>query len=133
MLPTAYPCIVTPHTNQPQQDAFGQKKLPIWGGKDCEGVTVTPAHEEKLKIGNIGVTALHTPCHTQDSICWFMEDGEQKVVFTGDTLFISGELAVRSVAAWRQRTDGGNRLWEVFRGDGGTDEQGAKCCACGAA
>ena len=34
--------------------------------------------------------ALHTPCHTQDSICWFMEDGNQRVVFTGDTLFIGG-------------------------------------------
>ncbi|KAL2114544.1 hypothetical protein VUR80DRAFT_4527 [Thermomyces stellatus] len=71
------------------RDAFSQK-LPIWGGKDCDGVTLTPAHEEKLKIGDIDVTALHTPCHTQDSICWFMQDGQHKAVFTGDTLFISG-------------------------------------------
>ena len=34
--------------------------------------------------------ALYTPCHTQDSICWYMEDGSEKVVFTGDTLFIGG-------------------------------------------
>lgn len=55
-------------------------------------MTLTPAHEEKLKIGDIDVTALHTPCHTQDSICWFMQDGQHKAVFTGDTLFISGEF-----------------------------------------
>lgn len=61
------------------------------GGKDCQAVTKTPKHEETFKIGHgISVRALHTPCHTQDSICWFMEDGKDKVVFTGDTLFIGG-------------------------------------------
>ncbi|CRL27639.1 Beta-lactamase-like [Penicillium camemberti] len=38
----------------------------------------------------IGVKALHTPCHTQDSVCYYMQDGDQRVVFTGDTLFIGG-------------------------------------------
>ena len=67
------------------------KDLPVIGGKDCEAVTRTPKHDEKFKIGSaITVTALHTPCHTQDSICWFMEDDTEKVVFTGDTLFIGG-------------------------------------------
>ena len=61
-------------------------------GKDSEAVTKTPAHKETFKIGQgITVTALHTPCHTQDSICWYMEDGSEKVVFTGDTLFIGGK------------------------------------------
>ena len=67
------------------------KDVPVIGGKDCEGVTRTPNHDETFKIGSaISVKALHTPCHTQDSICWFMEDGADKVVFTGDTLFIGG-------------------------------------------
>ncbi|RAH46402.1 glyoxylase [Aspergillus brunneoviolaceus CBS 621.78] len=66
-------------------------KLPVIGGKDCQSVTQTPAHGETFRIGErIAVTALHTPCHTQDSICYFMQDGDQKVVFTGDTLFIGG-------------------------------------------
>ena len=34
--------------------------------------------------------ALHTPCHTQDSICYYFQDGDQRAVFTGDTLFIGG-------------------------------------------
>lgn len=42
--------------------------------------------------------ALHTPCHTQDSICWFMEDGDERVVFTGDTLFIGGRAAAGGVS-----------------------------------
>ncbi|RAL14618.1 Metallo-hydrolase/oxidoreductase [Aspergillus homomorphus CBS 101889] len=66
-------------------------KLPVIGGKDCQSVTQTPGHGETFKIGDrISVKALHTPCHTQDSICYFMQDGDQKVVFTGDTLFIGG-------------------------------------------
>ncbi|KAL8946701.1 MAG: hypothetical protein Q9222_006935 [Ikaeria aurantiellina] len=70
---------------------FKDLKLPVIGGKDCEAVTKTPQHEETFKIGQkINVKALHTPCHTQDSICWLMEDGDDKVVFTGDTLFIGG-------------------------------------------
>ena len=35
-------------------------------------------------------TGLHTPCHTQDSVCYFLEDGTGRAVFTGDTLFIAG-------------------------------------------
>ncbi|KAE8335317.1 hypothetical protein BDV24DRAFT_144118 [Aspergillus arachidicola] len=66
-------------------------KLPVIGGKNCQSVTQTPAHGETFKIGErISVKALHTPCHTQDSICYFMQDGEERVVFTGDTLFIGG-------------------------------------------
>ncbi|KAF8545395.1 beta-lactamase-like protein [Trichophaea hybrida] len=65
--------------------------LPVLGGKDCAAKTTTPAHEETFKIGDsITVTALHTPCHTQDSICYFVQDGDDKAVFTGDTLFIAG-------------------------------------------
>lgn len=69
-------------------------KLPIIGGKSCDGVTKIPAHGESFKIGDrISVKALHTPCHTQDSICYFMEDGDQRAVFSGDTLFIGGEFS----------------------------------------
>ncbi|KIY04220.1 uncharacterized protein Z520_00914 [Fonsecaea multimorphosa CBS 102226] len=70
-----------------------QTDLNIIGGKDCEMVKETPSHGSKFTIGkNIHVTALHTPCHTQDSICYFMEDKStnERVVFTGDTLFIGG-------------------------------------------
>jgi hydroxyacylglutathione hydrolase len=55
-------------------------------------VTKTPAHGETFNIGDIKVKALHTPCHTQDSICFLFEDGNEKVVFTGDTLFVGGKF-----------------------------------------
>ena len=68
-------------------------KVPVIGGADCEAVTKTPSNGSKFNIGkDIEVTALYTPCHTQDSICWFMEDKakDERVVFTGDTLFHGG-------------------------------------------
>lgn len=67
--------------------------LPIIAGKDSELVSYTPSHNEIIDLGdNISITALHTPCHTQDSICYYVKDSKagQKAVFTGDTLFISG-------------------------------------------
>ncbi|KAB8343032.1 hypothetical protein FH972_022626 [Carpinus fangiana] len=67
--------------------------LPIIGGKDCEKVTQTPSHKSTFTLGkNIEVTALHTPCHTQDSICYLFHDkaSGERAVFTGDTLFIGG-------------------------------------------
>lgn len=76
---------------------LGTPKLNIIGGKDCDGVTQTPKHEEVFKIGDISVKAIYTPCHTQDSICFFMEDATGKAVFTGDTLFIGGECNWSSI------------------------------------
>lgn len=67
--------------------------LPIIGGVNSELVTYTPSHQEVIDLGdNISITALHTPCHTQDSICYYVKDTKtgDRAVFTGDTLFISG-------------------------------------------
>ena len=48
-------------------------------------VLVQLKHNDKFKIGSLDVTALHTPCHTQDHICYFVEDKakDQRYVFTG--------------------------------------------------
>ncbi|KAK6584993.1 hypothetical protein PZA11_003217 [Diplocarpon coronariae] len=87
------------NTHHHRDHAGGNKKLlaqaefqgkPVIGGKDCEGVTQTPKNGEEFKVGDIAVKALYTPCHTQDSICWFMQDGTGKAIFTGDTLFHGG-------------------------------------------
>jgi hydroxyacylglutathione hydrolase len=68
-----------------------QYSVPIIAGKDSPKVTKTPEHGSTWKLGDsITIKALHTPCHTQDSICYFFEDGNDRAVFTGDTLFIAG-------------------------------------------
>lgn len=67
--------------------------LPIIAGADSPLVTFTPKHMEKITLGeNLQITALHTPCHTQDSICYFVHDTktESNLVISGDTLFNAG-------------------------------------------
>lgn len=72
------------------------EELNIIGGKDCDKVKQTPANGQGFNIGDIKVTALYTPCHTQDSICWLMEDSTGKAIFTGDTLFHGGKTLYRT-------------------------------------
>lgn len=53
-----------------------------------------PAHVakdgEELKLGKITIKVLHTPGHTMESSCYLLrdEEGNDKALFTGDTLFI---------------------------------------------
>lgn len=71
----------------------GSEGLPVYAGKDSEQVTYTPKHKETLQLGSdIEITALHTPCHTVDSICWYAVDKKtkEKALFSGDTLFTAG-------------------------------------------
>lgn len=80
------------------------KELPIIAGRESPLVTRVPEHGSGFTFGSINVKALHTPCHTQDSICWHFTDNTDKTgtpkdameqrtknaVFTGDTLFSGG-------------------------------------------
>lgn len=61
------------------------------------GPTARPAFDahiafdgEEFKVGDITFTVIHTPGHTLESTCYLLTDesGEQKALFTGDTLFI---------------------------------------------
>ncbi|CUA70843.1 hypothetical protein RSOLAG22IIIB_04325 [Rhizoctonia solani] len=68
---------------------------PVYGGSDSvPALTHTVKDGDTFSIGeNIKVKCLATPCHTQDSICYYVQDTakpEQKGVFTGDTLFLAG-------------------------------------------
>jgi glyoxylase-like metal-dependent hydrolase (beta-lactamase superfamily II) len=42
-------------------------------------------HKDTFSVGNLKVTAIHTPCHTQDHICYYVEDKakNERCVFTG--------------------------------------------------
>lgn len=67
------------------------------GAKIVYGPTAQPQFEaiiatdnQEFKIGNCVVRALHTPGHTLESTCYLLidENGTQKGIITGDTLFI---------------------------------------------
>lgn len=71
----------------------GNMKIPCYTGTDSKYSTHVPKHGEILKLGSdIEIKALHTPCHTQDSICWYAKDLEtnEKALFSGDTIFNLG-------------------------------------------
>ena len=48
------------------------------------------ADGEEFRIGNLTLTALHTPGHTLESTCYLLknEEGKEQALFSGDTLFI---------------------------------------------
>ncbi|GIY60263.1 hydroxyacylglutathione hydrolase, mitochondrial [Caerostris darwini] len=70
-----------------------KKNLTIYGGDErIEALTNKISHNEILKIGDIVIRCLHTPCHTSGHVCYFIdcETIPEPICFTGDTLFIGG-------------------------------------------
>lgn len=68
---------------------------------------------EVFRLGEISITALHTPGHTPESTCYLLKDAQGKdyCVFTGDTLFVGDvgrpdlldgnpELNTEKMAGW---------------------------------
>lgn len=45
---------------------------------------------EKIRLGSLCLTAIHTPGHTDDSYTYVLEHANQHYAFTGDTLLIRG-------------------------------------------
>ncbi|ODN81725.1 hydroxyacylglutathione hydrolase, variant 1 [Cryptococcus amylolentus CBS 6039] len=68
--------------------------LKAYGGSaQSPGTNIVVKDGDTFTIGDdISVKCHHTPCHTQDSICFYLEDKKtgEKGVFTGDTLFLGG-------------------------------------------
>ncbi|CCK68748.1 hydroxyacylglutathione hydrolase GLO4 KNAG_0B03060 [Huiozyma naganishii CBS 8797] len=64
----------------------------VGGSKLSPGVTDIPEHLHKYQLGDIEILCIRTPCHTQDSVCYFARDTttNEQCVFTGDTLFTAG-------------------------------------------
>lgn len=44
-------------------------------------------HGDRIKMGNSSLEVIHTPGHTPGSICFEVNDGDQRLLFAGDTLF----------------------------------------------
>ncbi len=63
----------------------------IYGPKAETGFDALIATDGQVfELGNITITALHTPGHTPESTCYLLKDeaGKDYCVFTGDTLFV---------------------------------------------
>ena len=60
-----------------------------------QGIATTDAGE-KLRFGALEVSPLHTPGHTAGMLSFFVSDGGESAVFTGDTLFKNSVGGVRA-------------------------------------
>lgn len=63
----------------------------VYGPDAQTGFTAHIATDgEELEVGKIRFRVLHTPGHTMESTCYLLidEEGKEKALFTGDTLFI---------------------------------------------
>ncbi|KAF8630358.1 hypothetical protein AX15_002925 [Amanita polypyramis BW_CC] len=84
------------HSGGNKEFALRYPSAPIYGGSDkVQGLTKLVKDKDEFTIGkNIHVKCLATPCHTQDSICYYFTDRADSSfpggIFTGDTLFIGG-------------------------------------------
>jgi len=72
-----------------------KSKLPgvkIFGGvfDNVSACTNPLKHNDDFTIGSINVRALHTPGHTKGSISYYCTEGDNGLVFTGDTMFVGG-------------------------------------------
>ena len=54
----------------------------------AEGITGTFKDGDSIPFGRYGIQAIHTPGHTDDSYCFYLEKEPQGWLFTGDTLLI---------------------------------------------
>ncbi|OCB84182.1 hydroxyacylglutathione hydrolase [Sanghuangporus baumii] len=70
-------------------------KAPIYGGSEQGSANTIVKDKVEFSVSEqLNVKCLATPCHTQDSICYYVTDKANPAqpggVFTGDTLFIAG-------------------------------------------
>jgi glyoxylase-like metal-dependent hydrolase (beta-lactamase superfamily II) len=63
---------------------------PLWAPFDIPPSVpaVDLAEGGEIRFGELRLTVLHTPGHTEGSVC--LLDGDQRVLFSGDTLFAGG-------------------------------------------
>uniref|UniRef100_A0A182FBW9 hydroxyacylglutathione hydrolase n=1 Tax=Anopheles albimanus TaxID=7167 RepID=A0A182FBW9_ANOAL len=67
-------------------------ELLVYGGNDdrIDRLTNRVGQDDTFEIGKLRVRCLSTPCHTTSHICYYIETDQDRVVFTGDTLFLAG-------------------------------------------
>lgn len=60
-------------------------QLTVIGGDDrIDGLTVMiDTHGVDLQLGSLNIKCLRTPCHTTGHVCYYVNDGQDDVVFTG--------------------------------------------------
>jgi glyoxylase-like metal-dependent hydrolase (beta-lactamase superfamily II) len=66
--------------------------MPIAGHAELPSVDRPLQHEERIQLADATIRALHTPGHTWDHVCYFLE--QERAVFAGDLVAGAGSLVV---------------------------------------
>lgn len=73
-----------------------EESIPVYGGDDrIPALSHKIGDNDMIHFGeSLNIKCIFTPCHTTGHICYFVTDlndsSQTPVVFTGDTLFLSG-------------------------------------------
>ncbi|KAJ2845826.1 Cytoplasmic glyoxalase II [Coemansia erecta] len=66
-------------------------ELAVYGGDSRVPAMTQQLHDnDTFTLGSLSIRAIKTFGHTTSSICYYIEDGDDRVAFTGDTLFVGG-------------------------------------------
>jgi glyoxylase-like metal-dependent hydrolase (beta-lactamase superfamily II) len=55
------------------------------------------ADGEVLRLGRLAVTVLATPGHCRDHMAYLVEDGDQRLLLSGDALFSGGRISLQNI------------------------------------
>ncbi|KAI6177060.1 Hydroxyacylglutathione hydrolase-like protein [Aphelenchoides bicaudatus] len=71
---------------KPKAEIYGQDKARI------PNLTTEVTDKQIIQWGDIAIQCFSTPGHTTSHVCYYLQDSKnnQKALFTGDTLFLSG-------------------------------------------
>lgn len=71
---------------------IGRTVKVIAGSGNSPAASDIPKHLQRYSLGDLEITCIRTPCHTQDSVCYHVKDSDtnEQALFTGDTLFTAG-------------------------------------------
>jgi glyoxylase-like metal-dependent hydrolase (beta-lactamase superfamily II) len=72
------------HTNGNEEVEKLTGKRPVLFGETDSATGIMVKDQARFPLGELEILILHTPGHTEDSICLYVGDA----VFTGDTLFV---------------------------------------------
>eukprot|EP01091_Cochliopodium_minus_P014623 TRINITY_DN499_c0_g1_i1.p1 TRINITY_DN499_c0_g1~~TRINITY_DN499_c0_g1_i1.p1 ORF type:complete len:261 (-),score=77.49 TRINITY_DN499_c0_g1_i1:62-844(-) len=76
--------------NTKMLEKFPQAKV-YGGSKKVQAVTHVVGEGDEITFGdNLKIKVISAYCHTDDHILFYFEDGNNKSLFTGDTLFVGG-------------------------------------------
>jgi len=52
---------------------------------------------EEIPVGKLNLKAIHTPGHSRDSTCFYLDTDSFKILFSGDVVFFEGKIGLLNI------------------------------------